>query len=256
MGEASEGKATIKDIEEDTFMRFCQFAYTGDYTTPEFTHIPTTELPCTSDSDLPVVEPEPVVESPEPEPEPVEVPAAREPEPEPAEDIPSRGQPVRKLKKNKVSKSILMRRKLDNLVYETETSRADSTARCEVRQNSDPTEDYTPVFLGHAQLYVFAEQWGIDVLKTLALSKLHKTLTSFTLYTVRRPDVVELLRYTFSNDHTPDRVGAVDDLRSLVMLYATCEVESLVHCSEFLSLVEEGGQLAQNLVQMLVKRIG
>lgn len=44
MGEASEGKAIIKDIEEDTFILFCQFAYTGDYTTPDFTHIPITEL--------------------------------------------------------------------------------------------------------------------------------------------------------------------------------------------------------------------
>lgn len=155
----------------------------------------------------------------------------------------------------KPSKSIRLRQSLDNPMYNTKTSRTIFTARCEVRQNSNPTEDYTIVFLSYAQLYVFAEKWGIDVLKTLALSKLQKTLTSFTLYVVRRPDIVELLRYTFSNDHTPDRVGAVDDLRLLVMLYTACEVESLVHCPEFLSLVGKGGQLAQNLVQMLMKRI-
>lgn len=45
MREASEGKATFKDIEENTFIRFCQFTYTGDYTTPDFTHVPTIELP-------------------------------------------------------------------------------------------------------------------------------------------------------------------------------------------------------------------
>ncbi|PVH69809.1 hypothetical protein DL98DRAFT_438270, partial [Cadophora sp. DSE1049] len=229
MGEAFERKAIIQDIEEDTFIQFCQFAYTGDHTTADFTHIPTTELQYVADSDEPVVEPVPA------------------PEPEPVDTFPSRGLAARRVKKQKKpSKGILLRQELDNLVYNTET----------IRQNSNPTEDYTPVFLGHAQLYVFAEQLGIDVLKTLALSKLHQTLISFTLYAARRPDIVELLRYTFSNDHTPDRVGAVDDLRSLVMLYTTCEVEGLVHCPEFLSLVEEGGQLAQNLVQMLVKRIG
>jgi hypothetical protein len=249
MREASEGKAIIEDIEEDTFILFCQFAYTGDYTTPDFTHVPTTELPYIADRDEPVVEPEP-----EPEPEPVEEVPAPEPEPDDGFDW---GLGARKVKKQKKpSKGILLRQKLGNLVYDTETSRTVFTARCEVRQNSNPTEDYTPVFHGHARLYVFVEKYGIDVLKTLALSKLHKTLTSFTLYAVRRPDIVELLRYTFSNDHTPDRVGAVDDLRSLVMLYTACEVESLVHCPEFLSLVGEGGQLAQNLVQMLVKRIG
>ncbi|KAH8595423.1 hypothetical protein B0O99DRAFT_458079, partial [Bisporella sp. PMI_857] len=209
MKEASDGKAIFEDMQEDTFIRFCQFAYTGDYATPDFTHIPSIDLPNITDLDEPVVKPELVMEEEEQvmveEEEPVEEePVEEEPPPEP---------------------------------------------------NSNPAEDYTTVFLGHAQLYVFAEKWGIDVLKTLALSKLHKTLTSFTLYAVRRPDIVKLLRYTFSNDNTPDRVGVVDDLRSLVMLYTACEVESLVHCPEFLSLVGEGGQLAQNLVQMLMKRI-
>ncbi|TVY13941.1 hypothetical protein LARI1_G007588 [Lachnellula arida] len=80
MGEASEGKATFEDVEEDTFTRFCQFAYTGDYTAPDFTHIPTSELPnisplvatsyeasTTDHDDSRSAEPEPV---PEPEPEP------------------------------------------------------------------------------------------------------------------------------------------------------------------------------------------
>jgi hypothetical protein len=256
MKEASDGKAIFKDIQEDTFIRFCQFAYTGDYTTPDFTHIPSIELPYITNRDEPVVEPELVVEEEPAVEEELVVEEELELELVPVDGFGGWGSTPKKVKKpKKPSKSILLRQSLDNLIYDTETSRTIFTARCEVRQNSNPTEDYTTVFLGHAQLYAFAENWGIDVLKTLALFKLHKTLVSFTLYAVRRPDVVELLRYTFSNDHTPDRVGALDDLRSLVMLYTACEVESLVHCPEFLSLVGEGGQLAQNLVQMLMKRI-
>jgi hypothetical protein len=163
--------------------------------------------------------------------------------------------PQKRKNPKKPSKGSLLRQSLHDQLYDTETIRTILAARCEVRQNSNPTEDYTTVFLGHAQLYVFAEKWGIKSLKTLALCKLHKTLTTFTLYAARRPDVVELLRYTFSNNHTPDLVDAVDDLRSLVMLYTACEVENLIHCPEFLSLIGEGGQLAQNLVQMLMKRI-
>jgi hypothetical protein len=45
-------------------------------------------------------------------------------------------------------------------------------------------------------------------MKTLALFKLHKTLVPFTLYAARRPHIVELLKYAYSNDHTPDRVDA------------------------------------------------
>jgi hypothetical protein len=54
MEEAFEGKALPEDIEEDTFIRFCQFEYTGDYTTPDFTHISPTELPYVADHDEPV----------------------------------------------------------------------------------------------------------------------------------------------------------------------------------------------------------
>jgi hypothetical protein len=158
-------------------------------------------------------------------------------------------------KPKKPSKSSLLRQSLHDHLYSTETTRTSSAVRCEVRPNSNPTEDYTTVFLSHAQLYLFAEKWDIKSLKTLALFKLHKTLTSFTLYPVRRPDVVALLRYSFSTNHTPDLVDTVDDLRSLVMLFAVCEVENLIHCPDFLSLIGEGGQLAQHLIQMLMKRI-
>lgn len=156
--------------------------------------------------------------------------------------------PKKVKKPKKPSKSILLRQTLDNLICNTQKSLTIFTARCEVRPSSNPTEDYTSVFLGHAELYAFAEKWGFDVLKTLALSKLHKTLTSFTLYAVRRPDIIELLRYAFGNDHTLDRVDAVDDLRSLVMLYATCEVESLVHCPEFVT-----GRLGVSLLRTLFR---
>ncbi|PVH68020.1 hypothetical protein DL98DRAFT_241267 [Cadophora sp. DSE1049] len=234
MTEASDGKAIFEDIEEDTFIRFCQFAYTGDYTTPYFTHIPAIELPDIApptilhdtDRDEPVVD----------------VTVADEP------SVPDNfgwGTPGQKPKKpKKPSKSSRLRQSLHDGLYNTETSRTLSAARCEVRQNSDPSEDYTPVFTGHAQLYVFAEKWGIKSLKNLTLFKLHRTLTTFTLYAARRPDIVELLRYAFSNTHTPDLVDDVDDLRSLVTLYTACEVESLVHCPEFLLLIGEGGQLA------------
>jgi hypothetical protein len=84
MGEASDGKAIFEDIEEETFLRFCQFAYTGDYTTPDFTHRPAIELPdishaiatsydasTTDRDDGRSIEPELALES-EPDPAPVE----------------------------------------------------------------------------------------------------------------------------------------------------------------------------------------
>jgi hypothetical protein len=258
MAEASDGKAIFEDTQEDTFIRFCQFAYTGNYTTPEFTHKPAVEAPDISPSvalshdasrtDRGESGP---IEEPSPEPE---IDLVLEPEPDETDIWGLK--PKNSKKSKKPSKSRLLRQSLDDKLSDVGTIRTAFTARCEVRQNSSPTEDYTAVFLGHAQLYVFAEKWGIEDLKTLALFKLHKTLVSFTLYAARRPDIVELLRCAYSNDHTPDLVDTVDDLRSLVMLYAACEVENLIHSPEFLSLIGEGGQLAQDLVQMLMKRMG
>ena len=251
MAEASDGKAKFEDVQEDTFVRFCQFAYTGDYTTPVFIHNPDVELPgvlssltlsqdvFTSDRD----DSRPA--------SPVLVPPA--PAPEPEEEVV--GWESKPKKTKNLSKSRVLRKSFDDKLYDVGIIHAISAARCQVRPNSSPTEDYTTVLLGHAQLYVFAEKWGIEALKTLALHKLHQTLASFTLYAARRPDIVELLRYAYSDKHTPDRVGAVDGLRSLVMLYTACEAGSLIHCPEFLSLIGEGGQLAQELVQMLMRRI-
>lgn len=256
MKEAFVGKATFEDIEEDTFIRFSQFAYNGDYMTPCFTLTPAIEDPDIAAptalhdtnrdelvSDVPVAE-ESMVDEPRME------------DPQSVPDDLGWGTPTLRPKKpKKISKSSKLRQLLHDRLYDTETPHTLSAARCEVRQNSDPLEDYTSVFLGHAQLYVFAEKWGITSLKTLCLSKLHRTLTTFTLFEARRIDIVELLRYAFSNSHTPDLVDDMDELRSLVLLYTVCEVENLVHCSEFMLLIGEGGQLAQNLVQMLMQRV-
>jgi hypothetical protein len=77
------------------------------------------------------------------------------PEPEPDYFDPWGLKPKNSKKSKKPSKSRLLRQSLDDKLYNIETIR---TARCQVRQNSSPTEDYTTVFLGHAQLYVFAEK--------------------------------------------------------------------------------------------------
>ncbi len=104
----------------------------------------------------------------------------------------------------------------------------------EICQNQAPDEDYSSVFIGHAQLYVFAEKWIIPELKTLTLNKTHKTLIGITLYERRRKDIVKLLQYAYSNDNTPDTDEGADDLRALITHYITCELESFLQCPEFL----------------------
>ncbi|KFY94697.1 hypothetical protein V498_03766 [Pseudogymnoascus sp. VKM F-4517 (FW-2822)] len=268
MEEAQTGIARFEDVHEDTFVRVCQFAYTGDYETPVFIQRPKSGLPDTPSSmssppNVHANEPGEIVEEPEPEPAEPE-PAEPEPaEPEPAEPELAELEPEfgvwssfgakRQKKPKKSSKSRVLRDSFDKKDFDVETPRLGAKYRCEVRQNSSAEEDYTSVFLGHAHLYVFADKWGIEVLKTLSLHKLHKTLLTFTLYAERLSDVVELVRYTYA--HTPDLAHEMDDLRSLVMEYLTCEVTYLIHSPEFDPLVEEGGTFARDLVHMMMKRI-
>lgn len=247
MQETLDGRATFEDLDDNTFVRFCQFAYTGDYTTPGFISDPNVVFPPSvapslhdSASDRESMDEihEAVVEHP----------------PQLAEGI-TLDWEFKPTKPKKQSKSRLLRQSFDDKDYDIETPVRIWSARCEVRPNSSVVEDYTPVLLGHARLYIFGEKWGIENLKVLALHKLHKTLTKFTLFESRRRDIVELLRCVYSNENTPDRGEVVDELRSLVMLYVCCEAESLTQCSEFMALIGEGGELAEDFVQILMKRI-
>ncbi|KAG9764826.1 hypothetical protein KCU73_g784, partial [Aureobasidium melanogenum] len=102
------------------------------------------------------------------------------------------------------------------------------------RQNMEPHEDYSAVFLGHAQLYVFADKYDIQQLAKLSLSKLGHTLAGFNVFNERIDDVVELLQFCYVN--TPERAGTKDKLRDLVINQAST-VENTVE--DFLMLVED-----------------
>ena len=266
MQETLDGRATFEDLDDNTFVRFCQFAYTGDYTTPGFISGPNVVVPPSvapslhnSSSDREsndkiheeVVDPPPLME---------EIPLdwgfkPAKPKKQPKGRLLRQSFDDKYYDIEKQSKSRLLRQSFDDKDYDIETAVRIRSARCEVRPNSSVVEDYTPVLLGHARLYIFGEKWGIENLKVLALHKLHKTLTKFTLFESRRRDIVELLRCVYSNENTPDRGEVVDELRSLVMLYVCCEAESLTQCSEFMALLGEGGELAEDFVQILMKRI-
>ncbi len=84
---------------------------------------------------------------------------------------------------------------------------------CKIRPNKSLAEDYTPIFLGHAQLYVLAEKWDVKPLKALVLSKLHAILYEYKPYEARYRDIIKLIRYTYK--HTPCR-KRMDPLRELV----------------------------------------
>lgn len=275
MSEPKEGCVSLEDVEESTFIRFSQFAYTGDYIAadPEILldsstiAISPSKLAPPIDTFLAADKVEELPDQPAPT---IAHPDDEAEQPRDVENLNFHTSKVKK-KKNKASLSTGWADSFDDVKPFPEES-ASSSRRNELwklfdrivyavpnpwfhpRKNREPCEDYKDVFLCHARLYVFAEQWDIAPLRMLSLNKLHKTLSVFTLYHERVGDLVALMRYSYANtvhlSSSPD-----DPLRSLVIHYAACVVENLVRSSEFKALLKEPGELASDLVVKMINRL-
>jgi hypothetical protein len=65
--------------------------------------------------------------------------------------------------------------------------------------------DITPILLGHAQLYVFAQMYMIVKLKERALGRLCEYLVQLEIYPLTRGPIIELLHYAYNTDNITDR---------------------------------------------------
>ncbi|OAL20619.1 hypothetical protein AYO22_08628 [Fonsecaea multimorphosa] len=251
MIEAKRRRAVIDDTDEDTFIRVIEFAYTGDYAVAEPDFVP----PQPNDVENPSNHLSHEPSSPPPaEPYPVDEPAPAEP----VEDDgwgPFSGNALSYPKKG---------RKLEDAWGESRGFKAEQSwdafkikahtvpkVSWEPEVNEDPRQDYTPVFLCHARLYVFSDKYFIEPLEELVLQKLRLTLSSFKLHPQRVGDVVELLNYTYEN--TPAYDGKIDKLRNLVSDYLVCHIEKIVHNAEFINLLGNS-DLVKDFLPKLVER--
>lgn len=108
--------------------------------------------------------------------------------------------------------------------------------------NTQPNQSFSPVFLAHARLYVFASIHLVERLKTSILRKLHTTLVGFNLHNNDRriQDVVDLAQYVYSSDDLiPD-----DEIRRMVVEYFVREVEVVGKSKPFNALLEDGACLS------------
>jgi hypothetical protein len=254
MAESQTRTATLDDVEEDDFLRFCQFAYTGDYSTPPFT-----------EDIIPTIEDEQVFGLP-----------LVGPPPPPPENEDGWALPVRATKKGKKTRGSLtatnseisvwdkwainvsqreyrspsnLRTSFENRKFSKELPRQKFLDSCEPLRNAQPNHNYTPEFLAHCRLYVFADKYGIKSLQQLVLHKLQQTLLLFELYTERVQDVVELVRYAHTDEHTFS--GGNDELRALVTIYAVSNIEILDKSDSFLTLLEDGGPFVRNFWKLV-----
>ncbi|MCJ1243638.1 hypothetical protein MMC30_000835 [Trapelia coarctata] len=241
------------DIDE-TFGLFAQFEYTGNYTPPAhiIEDLPVARLRSVS----PVYEPAEIAEAKAP-------PCAEEWKVF-DEYVISRISKKKKKKKKKNShlgtysdspepnfEPVALscpRPKFDNLSYPL----LSKTTNTSPRTNESANEDCTPIFLGHARLYVFAEKYDIKPLRAAALNKLHRTLSTFKLYEARYGDIVALIRYSY--DNTPSR-RVMDPLREMLVHYVAYEATRVARCGQCMELVQENGSFASDLLGMVLERV-
>jgi hypothetical protein len=258
--EAKERSAELKDVEPADFVRFLEYAYYRDYTPPTCIHDDSANNVARWPELLVAEEPSP--EEPPLEDIPEAVPEA------PTEEESASESPAavyhwshtafstsNKKNKGKKTDSMSTLRSMFHLRTYTggKAPNADMLKEFEPKSNSSADQDFTPVFLAHARLYTFADMRLIHPLRSLALDKLHKTLTGFQLYNQRVGDIVKLARYAY--DHGPDRSteGTVNSLRQLVVEYMACEVETVGKHEDFKAFLEEGGEFATDLWEIVFK---
>ncbi|KAM0271861.1 hypothetical protein ACHAQH_008961 [Verticillium albo-atrum] len=218
MKESREGRAIWLDTDEETFIRFCQFAYTDDYTParPQLLESSGTHLPEVS-----------VEQKGDPEEDSWEI---------------STATPKNKRAPNKRSE-----------LWKAFKTRHYVETRIPMPIQNTEGEDYTGVFLSHAKMFVFADCYRIPALETLALHKLHQELVSFKLFESRIGDIVQLMRYAYDNTaQLDDSPGA---LRDLVTGYAACQVKVLWTSTDFQNLFVSCGELAGDLFKETLKRM-
>lgn len=66
--------------------------------------------------------------------------------------------------------------------------------------------------------------------------------------------IVDLARYTYTDERTPDLDNGIDKLRELVCQYVVANSDVMTEDAMFMALVEEGGPLVRDLWKFMALR--
>ncbi|KAI0841174.1 hypothetical protein F5Y06DRAFT_214664 [Hypoxylon sp. FL0890] len=247
--DSKEGLAEWPEIDEATFIRFCEFAYTGDYKAAE----PFTEMPPTPSK---LENERTALEKYAPEPKPA-------PAPDPWDDWGAGVVPKKKSKKTNsasiwseaVPEMPLSPTAKRDAMWRTFQEEIDEkpVKRQEEEPNTNPSANYSEVLLSHARLYAFADYNGIEALMGLCIRKLHRMLTVFNLHGgARATDVAQLIDYSFK--HTRSGEHKQDKLRCLVATYTACHIEDLWPNLYFQDVLESS-DVSKSIIGQLLRRV-
>ncbi|EGE02933.1 hypothetical protein TEQG_01971 [Trichophyton equinum CBS 127.97] len=236
MLEAQSKTVVWPDVDEDTFVRFCEFCYLDNYSPPS----------CGWDGNT-VEKAFPVKNDTQSE---KLVHALESHSASPTSTPPPRTNRRGKKKGTLASRpkqSLEARSDLtEDQEYLLPERCTQFTEQFEPFSNVADDQDFTPVFLGHARLYVIADKYCIEALKELVLFKLHTTLKGFTLFPKRIGDLVKLIQFVYTEDNTRGGSKQIDPLRKLVTRYMTTVLKDIAVNPAFLGLLLEGGEFVSD----------
>ncbi|KAI5926235.1 hypothetical protein F4810DRAFT_707847 [Camillea tinctor] len=250
MKESNEGVAEWPEVDEETFVRFSQFAYTGNYDQriPEL-------LPLAKDATK-ILSPGPGVASKNSwnfgsEDEPVE-----------EDELYSHSTQYYN-KRTSSSKRPKKQTPDDCFPYPGRLWDQFKSLQYEIPESPKegaklPPASYSEVFLSHARLYVLADYYDIQKLAKLSLRKLHRMLVDYQLVkdellSARIDNIIPLIEYSFQN--TADIGANKDELRLLLTKYIGCKAEMLWSSVSFQKLLAEYGELSAAVIGQMIQRL-
>ena len=260
MKESKEGCAPLRNTDEPTFARFVEFIYTGDYNPAE----PIIRNAIMERDECDTGEAMVCLDAGEQNlGEPGDVPPLQSAD-EPPFDVYGWSSSARASKAKKMKKKYSLYEneeaenvkptKLPNMVFNVSVASPLPTTSKFVA-DGDWSRDYLPLLLSHAQLYIFADTYGIEDLKALTAARLHDTLSHFNYSPSSATDVAELVKYAFEN--TIDRLPEHPDmLRMIVTHFAANNIGALNTSPSFMVFMGKGGPFIQALVPRMCDRFG
>lgn len=232
MVEAHDGLAVLDDVEADTFVGFCEFAYTGDYRS----RITEREPEVVTDDPV-LIQREGALEDIAPElVEQLDLALEEAPM---SEEYWGLG---RSEKKKYRTQATRIWNDFLNLTYEDPPCLVSDEQATLVNGDNASTIS----LLYHAKIYVFAEKYLIDNLRILCLRKLHGALRDFDLTSQTSGLILEVLEFTYTQ--TERKESRDDELRMLLIHYAACKGEILKQNPNLRSLLEANGEMACDLL--------
>ncbi|KAL2071827.1 hypothetical protein VTL71DRAFT_13062 [Oculimacula yallundae] len=242
LSESETGHATWDNVSKETFVRFAQFAYTGDYSVPK---LMPREVVALHDKD-PNVEDTPFEE---------DMPLEKVAEEMTPYDHQFHAFGSRNWKRDRKGRRYeathedpepdLTLSKFQRALIEPHSLHNYAADAFDPPKSFEHNKIYSSAFVGHASLWVLGDYQLVESLKALALYKLHKTLSIFQLSKENISDVVDLARYAYSDEGAGSKEG-ISELRNLVCLFLAVHRKVLCNDDGFLNLMAEGGPLVKD----------